>query len=257
LLSNWHRIPDKALSAESAGTHASSEILTPYVQEPCGRTYLVSRTLRSRVPLKIAQSPRYFATLNYRSLADWPMRCVCQISSSLNGIPSNRRRSSSSPIVVAIVSVFMIASTQAFGLTIADLDPSRRYKLEKIDLSGEHAFPREVVLSVMTTKERPRYQVWKPLPDFDTEAFTEDLAHIRRFYEAHGYYNAHLTYDLSLSKDKVTPHIKVSEGKPIRIETIEIEVANRSPSPQELDRSFKLPLKKDDVFDQDAHQKGA
>src|ERR1700682_3281679 len=142
---------------------------------------------------------------------------------------------SSGPIVVAVVSILLIANTRAFAFTIADLDPSHRYKLEKIDLSGAHAFSRDTVISVMTTKERPWYQVWKPLPDFDAQRFTDDLAHIERFYEAHGYYNAHINYDLTLSKNKVTLHIKVSEGKPIRVTTIDIKVGNRAPPPQKLD----------------------
>src|SRR5258708_12468980 len=119
------------------------------------------------------------------------MCCVGEISSTLRCISGIRRGSCSGPIVGAIVSIFLIGSTRAFGLGIADLDSSHRYKLEKIDLSGEHAFPRDVVVSVMTTKERPRYQVWKPLPDFDTQAFTEDFDHIPRFYEPHAYYNPH------------------------------------------------------------------
>src|SRR6266853_865125 len=135
-------------------------------------------------------------------------------------------RSFLAAIVIALLSIFLIANPEAVGFTIADLDPSRHYKLEKIDLSGEHAFSRDAVVSVMTTKERPWYQVWKPLPDFDTQAFTEDMAHIRRFYEAHGYYNAHLTYDLTLGKENVTLHINVSEGNPIRVATIDLKVAN-------------------------------
>jgi outer membrane protein insertion porin family len=166
-------------------------------------------------------------------------------------------RSFLAAIVIALLSIFFIANPEAVGFTVADLDPSHRYKLEKIDLSGEHAFSRDAVVSVMTTKERPWYQVWKPLPDFDTQALTEDLAHIERFYEARGYYNAHVTYDLTLSRDKVTPHISVSEDQPIRVATIDIKIANSSPPPQELDRSFKLPFNKDDVFDQDAYQTGA
>src|ERR1700691_1132343 len=129
--------------------------------------------------------------------------------------------------------------------------------MRKIDLSGQHAFSRDAVVSIMTTKERPWYQVWKPLPDFDAQTFTDDLAHIKRFCEAHGYYNARVTYDLTLSKAKVPHHISVSEGKPIRVATIEIKIASRSPPPQELDRSFKVPFKKGDVFDQDAYQRGA
>jgi outer membrane protein assembly complex protein YaeT len=166
-------------------------------------------------------------------------------------------RSFLAAIVIALLSIFLIANPEAVGFTVADLDPSLHYKLEKIDLSGEHAFSRDAVVSVMTTRERPWYQVWKPLPDFDTQRFTDDLAHIERFYEAHGYYNARITYDLTLSRDKVTPHLSVSEDKPITVGTIDIKVANSSPPPQELDRSFKLPFNKDDVFDQDAYQTAA
>jgi outer membrane translocation and assembly module TamA len=55
----------------------------------------------------------------------------------------------------------------------------------------------------------------------------------------------------------VTPHISVSEGKSIRVAPIEIKISNRSPPPKEQDRSFKLPFKEGDVFDQDAYQAGA
>src|ERR1700730_7838572 len=188
------------------------------------------------------------------------MCCLREILPPLRGISGKWRGSSSGPIVVAIMTVLLIINTRntrAFGLTIADLDLSQHYKLEKIDFSGERAFSRDASVSVMTTKERPWYQVWKPLPDFDTQAFTDDLAHIERFYEAHGYYNAHITYDLTLSRDKVTLHISVSEDQPIRVATIDIRVAKAYPPPQELDRSFKLPFNKDDVFDQDSYQTGA
>src|SRR5260370_11513925 len=205
---------------------------------------------------KIAWLARYSASLTwlYRS---WPMRCLRETPYPPRGISRRWRGAPYCSIVRAIVIVILIANTRAFGLTIADLDPSHHYKLEQIDLSGEHAFSRDGLVSVMTTKERPWYQVWKPLPDFDTQAFTDDLAHIERFYQAHGYYNAHVTCDLTLSRGKVTPHVKVSEGKPIRVATIVISVANSSPRPQELDRSFKLPFKKGDIFDQDVYQTGA
>src|SRR5580700_7496719 len=122
--------------------------------------------------------------------------------------------------------MLLIASVRAFGFTTADLDPSRHYKLERIDLSGEHAFSRQAVVSVMTTKERPWYQVWKPLPDFDTPAFIDDLARLKRFYEVHGYYDARIVYDITISKDNVTTHVSVSEGEPIRITMIHVKVAS-------------------------------
>src|ERR1700730_9062480 len=180
-----------------------------------------------------------------------------EIPSLLRGIPGRWRRAACGPIIVAIVGIILIVYARAFASTVSDLDPLHHYKLEKIDLSGAHAFSRDAVVSVMTTKERPWYQVWKPVPDFDAQTFTDDLAHIERFYKAHGYYNAHINYDFTLNKNKVTAHINVNEGRPIRVATIDTKVANRSRPPQELDRSFKLPLKKGDAFDQDAYQAGA
>ena len=66
-------------------------------------------------------------------------------------------RSFLAAIVIALLSIFLIANPEAVGFTVADIDPSQHYKLEKIDLSGEHAFSRDAVVSVMTTKERPWY----------------------------------------------------------------------------------------------------
>src|SRR5229473_7720970 len=185
------------------------------------------------------------------------MRCLREIASPPKGISGKWRGASYCPIVVAIVGMLLIANTGAFGLTIADLDPSQNYKLDKIDLSGERAFSRDALVSAMTTKERPWYQIWKPLPEFDAQTFIGDLAHLKRFYEAHGYYDARIVYDLTISKNQVTPHLRVSEGQPIRVNTIRIKVSDGSPAPRELNRSFRLPLNKDDVFAQDAYQTGA
>jgi outer membrane protein insertion porin family len=182
---------------------------------------------------------------------------VGEIYSPSKRIRKRRRSLSFELIAIAIVGILLSAHTQAFGLTVADLDPSHHYKLEHIDLSGERAFSRDTLLSVITLKERPWYQIWKPSPDFDPDAFTHDLARIKRFYEAHGYYRARVNYDLTVSENRVTPHIIINEGDPTRVATIDIEVPSNSPRPQQLDRSFRLPLKQNDVFAEDAYQAGA
>src|SRR5579863_8381293 len=102
------------------------------------------------------------------------MCCVGEIPSSLRGAPGKRQRASTGPVVVAIVSLLLVVNARALGLTINDLQPSHRYKLEKIDLSGEHVFSSSTLFSVIKTKERPWYQIWKPLPDFDPQAFKDD-----------------------------------------------------------------------------------
>src|SRR5258708_39469343 len=99
---------------------------------------LIRRQLHSR-PLAERLRPlgRYSASLNCDCTG--PMWCVCEIPFLLRAIAGKWRRSSCGPIVVAIVSIILTAYTRAFGFTIADLDPSHHYKLEKIDLSGAHA----------------------------------------------------------------------------------------------------------------------
>jgi outer membrane protein insertion porin family len=186
------------------------------------------------------------ATKHRRSLKS----CTCESLPAL----TRRRRFSWKPVAVAISTIFLIATAPAFGLTVEDLVPSHNYKLERIELSGQHSFSQNQILSVMTMKERPWYQVWKPPADFDPQTFTDDLPHIRRFYQAHGYYRAHVNYNLTLDKNKVTIHLKVAEGKPVRVAAIETKVAGGAPLPRELEPSFKLPLKKGDIFDQDTYQ---
>jgi translocation and assembly module TamA len=169
----------------------------------------------------------------------------------------NWRRFIPGPIAVVMAGVLLLASFRAFALTTADLDPSRHYKLEKNEISGPHAFPRETLLSAMKTTERPWYQIWKPLPEFDPQRFNDDVARLKRFYEAHGFYNARITYKLTLKADRVTPRITVTEGKPVRIAGITVSNASGFAPPQALDRSFELPLKKGDIFDERAYQQGA
>jgi outer membrane protein insertion porin family len=185
------------------------------------------------------------------------MCSLCKISHPVKGISMNWRRFIPGPIAVVMAGVILLANFRAFALTTADLDPSRHYKLEKIEISGAHAFPRDTLLSAMKTTERPWYQIWKPLTEFDPQRFNDDVARLKRFYEARGFYNARVTYDLTLKADRVTPRITVTEGKPVRIASISVSNASGSAPPQALDRSFELPLKKGDIFDEEAYQQGA
>jgi outer membrane protein insertion porin family len=180
---------------------------------------------------------------------------VCsEIISSPSREPSrNRHRSPSSPIALAILSLLLLVRAPAFGTTVADLT-ARHYTTASITVSGQHHLSRSEVLSVMTTKERPVYQIWKPLPDFDPRTFSDDLTRIKRLYEARGYYNARVTYNLTLHDNEVTVHLGIDEGKPIIVNTVQMNVPRNAPLPQQLDSSFKLPLKQGDVFDQDTYQ---
>ena len=150
--------------------------------------------------------------------------------------------------------VLLITCTSAIGIATSDLDPSHHYKLEKIDISGEHAFSRDEIASVMTSKERPWYQLWKPLPEFSAQTLNDDLNHIQRFYQAHGYYNAHVSDDLTVLGDRIVLHITIKEGKPVRVVVLQTNLAPGAPSPQALEPSFKPPFKAGDIFEQQPYQ---
>ena len=157
----------------------------------------------------------------------------------------------------AICAALQIAATSAFGLTTADLIPSRHYRVKTIYVSGQHALSKDEILSILATKVRPWYQVWKPLPEFDPQAFADDLGHIKRLYQAHGYYLARVSYDLDVHDDDVTIHLSIHENKPVRVATIETRIESGGPRPKRLQASFELPLKRGDIFDQDAYQASA
>src|SRR5215469_636164 len=80
----------------------------------------------------------------------------------------------------AIYAALQIAATSAFSLTIADLVPSRHYRVKTIEVSGQHALSKNEILSILATKVRPWYEVWKPPPDFDPQTFADDPKHIKR-----------------------------------------------------------------------------
>jgi outer membrane protein insertion porin family len=150
--------------------------------------------------------------------------------------------------------VILLTYASAIGVTTSDLDPSHHYKLAKIDISGERAFSRDEIASVMTAKERPWYQVWKPLPEFSPQTLNDDLNHIERFYQAHGYYSAYVAYDLAVHGDQITLRIIIKEGKPVRIAVLQTNVTVGAPPLQALEPSFKLPFKKGDIFEQQPYQ---
>jgi len=175
-----------------------------------------------------------------------------------NGTRIGRRRRKTgavfAPTAAAILGLMLIA-LPCFGLTIGDLSLSRRYFVRQIEVAGEHSVPESDVLSVMNTRERPAYQFWKPRPEFDPRTFTDDLHHIKRLYEARGYYRARIDYNLELDKDAVTVHLRIDEGKPVRVAELSTVYESR-PSAQDLDPSFALPLKTGDRFDQEEYEAG-
>jgi outer membrane protein assembly complex protein YaeT len=150
----------------------------------------------------------------------------------------------------------LIAEVCATAASLSELDPSIRYETASITISGNHDFSDSDLLAVMQTKTRPAYKVWQRRPPFNTATFKADIGRIKSFYRVHGYYAARADYNLTLDGKRVSAKINVTEGKPVKINSLRTAIEGGAPAPKELEPSFKLPLKKGDTFTQAAYELG-
>jgi outer membrane protein insertion porin family len=157
-------------------------------------------------------------------------------------------------LVAAIL--FLAMALRVFAVTIAELDPSRHYQTDRLVVVGNHHFSDADLLAVMQTKTRAPYELWKHRPVFNPSTFKADLDRIKRFYQVHGYYSATVDYTLIVKGRLVTATIRVSEGQPVLVKTVRIDLEGRAVPPHSLEPSFKLPLKPGDVFEQNAYELG-
>ncbi|HEY6364417.1 MAG TPA: BamA/TamA family outer membrane protein [Candidatus Binatia bacterium] len=140
-----------------------------------------------------------------------------------------------------------------FGIQVEELDAGRPWRVEKIEISGNTSFSGSEILRELLTKVRPWYLFWEAENVFDPITFREDLERIRRFYEARGYYQTHVTYDLTADPQsgQVEVKIEVFEGPPVIVSDVHVEVSGGSSlSPPQL------PLKQGEIFVEESYRKG-
>ncbi len=141
---------------------------------------------------------------------------------------------------------------RARAVQVDDLDPSKQWRIERIEISGNKAFPADVLSGELLTQTRPWYLFWQSPPVFDPVTFKEDLERLRRFYEARGYYNTQVSHDLELDAERssVTAKIQVREGPSVLVSDVDVEVTGSALRPE------KLPIKAGDVFVELNYQNG-
>jgi outer membrane protein assembly complex protein YaeT len=140
------------------------------------------------------------------------------------------------------------------GIQLEELDAARQWRVEEIEISGNTKFSDTEILRELLTKVRPWYLFWEAESSFDPITFREDLERIRRFYEARGYYQTRVTYDLTADPQsgQVEVKIEVFEGPPVIVSEVHVEVSDGSSSlspPQ-------LPLKQGEIFVEESYRKG-
>jgi outer membrane protein assembly complex protein YaeT len=161
-------------------------------------------------------------------------------------------------ILFLILTLWCWWSTPLLALTGEELAPEREWQVEAIVISGNEAFSTRELLATLRTKERPWYTPWKGRPVFDPVTFTADIERLQRFYEARGYYQSRVTYDLQVDDQDalVTAHITVAEHRPVTVAEVTVEVSDYTPDPAGPPLSERLPLQSGAVFTEAAYQQG-
>lgn len=145
-----------------------------------------------------------------------------------------------------------------FAVLVDALDPARQWRVERIEFSGSEKFSKAQLSEVMVTKDRPWYRFWEERPVFDAVTFRTDLERLRRFYEVNGYYEAALVYDLEVDEEagRIAVQMEVSEGEPVLISEINVEVAVKGPDQKPPPLPEELPVKRGEIFREQDYQQG-
>jgi outer membrane protein assembly complex protein YaeT len=146
----------------------------------------------------------------------------------------------------------------AFAVSLESLDPARQWRVEKIAFSGNETFSDSQLKEFIVTQERPWYRFWGDRPMFDPVTFRADLERLQRYYEANGYYEAAITYDLEVDSERslVAVQIEVHEGGPVVISAIDVEVALKEQDPKPPPLPDELPVKRGEIFREEEYQQG-
>ncbi|HTY53828.1 MAG TPA: outer membrane protein assembly factor BamA [Candidatus Binataceae bacterium] len=158
-------------------------------------------------------------------------------------------------MTAALAAVFTLAldCTITSAATLESLQDGKTYRVGQIEISGNKAFSEVELLKQVHTKPRPFYLIWKKPPKFDRDVFATDVQRVRRFYQAHGYYSAVVSYDLQIKNNEVSAVIRVDEKKPVRVDRIEVQVDDYN-VPQDRWPYGKLALKAGDIFTEDNYR---
>ena len=158
------------------------------------------------------------------------------------------------PCLFSALAVWLILACRASAIQVEELDPSREWRVEKIEFSGNQHFPDNQLLTEIVIQARPWYRFWEERPLFDPLTFATDLDRLRRFYQSEGYYKSRITHNIDADETRglVSLKIYVEENSPVVISQVLIEVNDESPDRPPLPDKF--PIKPGEIFREQKYQ---
>lgn len=158
----------------------------------------------------------------------------------------------------SIVVVFLVfVAVPVHALRVDDLDPETEWKTAKMDIAGNVHFSTSQLQGEMVTTTRSWYALWRTRPHFDPVAFKTDIERLQRFYRAQGYYDARVTYELEVEKDRqlVTAHISIDEGEPVIVSRVMLDVLDEPTLTASVETlRSELPLAEGGIFTEEHYQ---
>ena len=140
------------------------------------------------------------------------------------------------------------------ALQMENLD-ARDWHVLSVTVEGNQAFSDYTLGAEVLTRPRPWYTPWRPHPIFDPGTLEQDLVRLRRFYEARGYFDARVLYDIEASEvgtgDLVAITFWIEEGEPSTVGSVDVAMHG----PENLALPESLSVKTGERFDEEAYQK--
>ena len=158
------------------------------------------------------------------------------------------------PSLLSALAIWLILACRASAIQVEELDPSREWRVEKVEISGNQRFPDSQLLTEMVIQARPWYRFWEERPLFDPVTFATDLDRLRRFYQSEGYYKSRITHNIDPDETRglVSLEIYVEENSPIVISQVLIKVGAEPPDYPPLPEKF--PITSTEIFREQKYQ---
>lgn len=150
----------------------------------------------------------------------------------------------------------MIRSAAALALAAQALatPPSDPPRVHRLRFTGVEAVPEQDLRERLETSEPALWGLlfWREDPPFEEAALEADVERIPEIYREHGYFEARASSELEWddSGRRVDVTIHVDEGEPVRLERVDVTLADPSALPPAVwERALReLPLHEGQVF---------
>jgi len=151
--------------------------------------------------------------------------------------------------------VLLLALPGCFVFPFRPGTPERPTILD-FEIDGTHAISagelKEHLVTQASERKVPMFFL-RTEHAFDEDAFANDRRRILRYYQARGYYRARVESAEVRQEGPgyVKIRIRVSEGDPVRVESVEVQGLETAPAAQA--RLKRVPIRKGDVFTEAAY----